>query len=108
MDDHSVLGFLFFTETSFSFSQVLLFVMLPKPLLALWAGAALVVGKTPSGFTPTSNTDLIVLYGQTVAMNGAEVDQAGKNTNCAQELPGRPLTDNSYGQRTDDSYKVSP
>lgn len=54
--------------------------MLSKPLLALWAGATLVVGITPSGFTPNSNTDLIVAYGQTAAMNGVAVDQAGNNT----------------------------
>lgn len=54
--------------------------MISKPLLALWAGATLVVGKTPSGFTPGSDTDLIVVYGQTVAMNGVDVDQAGNST----------------------------
>lgn len=62
--------------------------MLSKPLLALWAGAALVVGKTPSGFTPTSNSDLIVVYDQTAAMNGVEVAQAGNSTICAQQLSG--------------------
>lgn len=80
MADHIVL-------VLFSFLQVLLSVMLSKPLLALWAGATLVVGKTPSGFTPASNTDLIVVYDQTAAMNGVEVDQAGNSTICAQRLP---------------------
>ncbi|KAG6358450.1 hypothetical protein INS49_014334 [Diaporthe citri] len=50
--------------------------MLSKPLLALCAGATLVVGNTPSGYTPNSNTDLIVAYGQTAAMNGVVVEQA--------------------------------
>ncbi|KAJ0116620.1 hypothetical protein J7T55_009770 [Diaporthe amygdali] len=50
--------------------------MIRKPLIALWAVATLVVGKTPSGFTPASDTDLIVVYGQTPAMNGVAVDKA--------------------------------
>lgn len=62
--------------------------MLSESLVALWAGATLVVGKTPSGFTPASNTDLIVVYDQLAAMNGVEVDQAGNSTICAQQLPG--------------------
>lgn len=48
-----------------------------KPLLALWVGATLVVGKTPSGFTPNSDNDLVVVYGQIAAMNGVVIDQAG-------------------------------
>ena len=51
--------------------------MLLKRFIALWAASTLVVGKTPGGFIPTSNTDLIVIYGQTAAMNGAVVDQGG-------------------------------
>ncbi|KAL1849875.1 hypothetical protein Daus18300_013132 [Diaporthe australafricana] len=50
--------------------------MISKYLIALWAGATLVVGKTPSGFTPNSDTDLILLYGQMPAMNGVVVDKA--------------------------------
>lgn len=45
--------------------------------IALVAKATLVVGRTPDGFIPKSNTDLMVLYGQTAAMNGAVVDKAG-------------------------------
>lgn len=80
--DHRVLE-----SFSFPVLQALLSVMLSESLLALWAGATLVVGKTPSGFTPASDTDLIVVYDQTVAMNGVEVDQAGTSTICAQQLP---------------------
>lgn len=58
--------------------------MISKYSIALWAGATLVVGKTPSGFTPNSDTDLIVLYGQTPAMNGIVVDKAG---NTASSFP---------------------
>ncbi|KAI3400362.1 hypothetical protein diail_3379 [Diaporthe ilicicola] len=50
--------------------------MISKVSVALWAGATLVVGKTPSGFTPSSDTDLIVVYDQTPAMNGVVVDKA--------------------------------
>jgi hypothetical protein len=46
---------------------------------ALWAASTLVVGKTPQGFVPKSNTDLFVVYGQTAAMNGAVVDKAGNS-----------------------------
>ncbi|KAH8767404.1 phosphatidylethanolamine-binding protein, partial [Diaporthe sp. PMI_573] len=46
-----------------------------KRFIALWAASTLVVGKTPGGFIPTSNTDLIVIYGQTAAMNGVVVDE---------------------------------
>lgn len=52
--------------------------MTSKTFVLMVSAAALVAGKTPSGFTPTSNTDLIVTYGQTVAMNGAVVDKAGE------------------------------
>jgi hypothetical protein len=51
--------------------------MLLKRFIALWAASTLVVGKTPGGFIPTSNTDLIVIYGQTAAMNGVVVDEEG-------------------------------
>lgn len=82
MTDHRVLE-----SFPFPLLQVLLFVMLSESLLALWVGATLVVGKTPSGFTPASDTDFIVVYDQNVAMNGVEVDQAGNSTICAQQLP---------------------
>lgn len=51
--------------------------MLSRLLIALGAGATLVVGRTPDGFVPNSNTDLIVSYGQTAAMNGVVVDKGG-------------------------------
>lgn len=54
--------------------------MFSKILLALWAGATLVVGRTPDGFVPNSNTDLIVSFGQIAAMNGVVVDKEGNAT----------------------------
>lgn len=53
--------------------------MLLKRFIALWATSALVVGKTPEGFVPKSNADLIVVYGQTAALNGVVVDKAGNS-----------------------------
>lgn len=47
-------------------------------LLVLSSGTALVAGITPSGFTPASNTDLMVVYGQVAATNGVLVDKAGE------------------------------
>lgn len=49
--------------------------MYPGALTILAAGAGLAAAKTPSGFTPASNTDLIVTYGSTAAMNGVVVSQ---------------------------------
>ena len=72
--------FLFNGVSCLQFSHVLLFAMLSNPLLPLWAGATLVVGETPSGFTPNSNNDLIVVYGQIAAINGVVVDPAGNTS----------------------------
>lgn len=52
--------------------------MVYKTIIPLVSAAALVAGKTPSGFTPASNTDLLVAYGTTAAMNGVVVDKAGE------------------------------
>lgn len=52
--------------------------MVSKTFIVLGTGAALVAGKTPSGFTPASNVDLVVAYGTTSAMNGVVVDKASK------------------------------
>lgn len=54
--------------------------MLSRFLIALGVGPTLVVGRTPGGFVPNSNTDLIVTYGQTTAMNGVVVDKGGNAT----------------------------
>lgn len=51
-------------------------IMYSKSLILLTSGAALVAGITPAGFTPASNTDLMVVYGQIAATNGAVVDRA--------------------------------
>lgn len=51
--------------------------MFSRLLIALGAGATLVVGRTPDGFAPNYNTDLIVTYGQTAARNGVVVDKEG-------------------------------
>lgn len=50
-----------------------------KTLNVLSFGAALVAGITPAGFTPASNTDLAVVYGQVAATNGVVVDKASKS-----------------------------
>lgn len=52
--------------------------MFSKSLVVI-SSAALVAGITPSGFTPASNTDLAVVYGQVAATNGALVDKASKS-----------------------------
>lgn len=46
-------------------------------LLALVTAAALVAGRTPEGFTPGTDTDLVVLYGRVAPPDGAVVDKAG-------------------------------
>lgn len=53
--------------------SILIVKMLSKSLIALGTGAALVAGITPSGFTPASNVDLMVVYAQTAATNGVLV-----------------------------------
>lgn len=53
--------------------------MYSKTMIVLSSGAALVAGITPSGFTPASNTDLTVVYGQVAATNGVLVDKASKS-----------------------------
>lgn len=51
--------------------------MLSKSLLAVaFAGAATAV--TPSGFQPVSNSDLIVAFGNTLALNGKSMTKAGR------------------------------
>lgn len=61
--------------------------MFSRLLIALGAGATLVVGKTPDGFVPNSNTDLIVTYGQTPAINGVVVDKGGNAAfSCLSQL----------------------
>lgn len=52
--------------------------MFSKSLVVI-SSAALVAGITPSGFTPASNTDLSVVYGQVAATNGVLVDKASKS-----------------------------
>lgn len=47
-------------------------------LFVLSFAAALVAGITPSGFTPASNADLMVVYGEVAATNGVVVDRACK------------------------------
>ncbi|KAK1760747.1 PEBP-like protein [Echria macrotheca] len=47
-----------------------------KCLAGLLAAATLVSARTPSGFTPGSTTDLIVIYNGVVAMNGAVIPRA--------------------------------
>lgn len=49
-------------------------------LVVLATSVALVAAKTPSGFTPASNTDLIVTYGKTSPLNGVVIAQTSVAT----------------------------
>lgn len=57
--------------------------MYSKTLIVLSSGAALVAGITPTGFTPATNNDLAVVYGQVAATNGVLVDKASKFCSCS-------------------------
>lgn len=65
--------------------------MYSKSLIVLSSGAALVAGITPSGFTPVSNTDLAVVYGQVAATNGVLVDKASKSS-----VDNVPISDSAW------------
>lgn len=47
-------------------------------LLAALAAASLASAATPAGFTPGSNTQLLVTYNGQTALNGAVEAQAGE------------------------------
>lgn len=82
--------------------------MLSTLFIALVAKATLVVGRTPDGFVPNSNADLMVVYGQTAALNGAVVDKGGNTAQCSEWCVSALLNINSHGQRTNNSYQISP
>ncbi len=50
--------------------------MVSQSLAVLVAAASLVLAKTPVGFTPSSNTDLVVIYSGISADNGAVVSKS--------------------------------
>lgn len=49
-------------------------------LLAIVAGA---LARTPAGFEPSSNTQLIVEYNNIAAMNGMMISKEGKDATVA-------------------------
>jgi len=51
--------------------------MLSYSLAVLVAAATVSLAKTPAGFEPTSNTDLIVEFNNIAALNGAMISKEG-------------------------------
>jgi hypothetical protein len=51
--------------------------MLSQSLAVLVASAAVSLAKTPAGFEPASNTDLIVEFSNIAALNGAVLPKEG-------------------------------
>lgn len=51
--------------------------MFSQSVAVLVAAVTLACAKTPSGFQPASNTDLIVEYSNVAALNGAVVSKEG-------------------------------
>jgi hypothetical protein len=55
-------------------------IMLSKSFAVLVAAATVSLAKTPTGFEPASNTDLIVEYSNLAALNGAVVSKECKSS----------------------------
>ncbi len=53
--------------------------MISRCLAALVA-ATTVLARTPTGFTPSSNTDLIVEYNGFAPLNGVVISKSGKQS----------------------------
>lgn len=56
--------------------------MVPGCLAALVA-ATTVLARTPAGFTPSSETDLIVEYNGFAPLNGMVISRSGKSPNLS-------------------------
>lgn len=63
-----------FKSTAIMYSSTILAVAL--------AGAAIAI--TPSGFTPSSSQDMTVAFGNTLAVNGKEMQKEGGNFESSQ------------------------